>query len=137
MPPRRFPADPFLDRRPSTAIDPRATFPRTLRLPSPDEAARGIAIAYATANFTVYRAVVERLRPAERFRMETQFGAFEMSRAEFEQAFPGIVASASYATGSDSMPGRCYYVQGPPPTGAERFLVASKRRAASAAGELP
>ena len=120
---RWHPADPFRDRRPSTELDSRATFPRTLRLPAPDEAARGIVIAYATANFTVYRAVVERLGMTERFRMETQFGAYEMSRAEFETAFPSIAACASYLTGSASMPGKCYYVQGPPPIGSDRFLV--------------
>ena len=122
MPARYHPADPFRDRTPTTAIDARAAFPITLRMPNADEAARGIAIAYATANWTVYRAVIERLRPAERFRMETQFGVYEMSRAEFEREFASIVATASYSTGSPSMLGKCYYVQGPPPRGAERFL---------------
>ncbi len=120
---RWHPADPFRDRRPSTELDSRATFPRTLRLPAPDEAERGVVIAYATANFTVYRAVVERLGMTERFRMETQFGTYEMSRAEFETTFPSIAASASFRTGSPSMPGKCYYVQGPPPIGSDRFLV--------------
>ena len=104
-------------------LDARARFPKSLRLPTPTEAARGIAVAYATANFAVYRAVVERLAPTDRFRMETQFGAFEMSRREFETAFPSIIATASYLTGSPSMPGRCYFVQGPPPAGASAFLA--------------
>lgn len=117
------PADAFRDRRPSTELDPRATFPISLRLPTPEEAARGIVIAYATANFTVYRAVIERLAPTERFRMETQLGVFEMSRREFETTFASIAATASYRTGSPSMPGRCYYVQGPPPAGASVFRV--------------
>jgi hypothetical protein len=120
----------FRDRRPRAAHDHRATFPRTLRLPSPDEVSRGVVIAYATANFAVYRAVVERLAPAERFRMETQFGPFEMSRTEFETTFPWIVSSASYATGSPSMPGRCYYVQGPPPSDAWAYLVGDRARRA-------
>lgn len=120
------PADAFLDRTPLSDVDPRATFPKTLRLPAPEEAARGIVIAYATANFTVYRAVIERLAPTERFRMETQFGAFEMSRREFETAFAAITATASYRTGSLSMAGRCYYVQGPPPPGASAFLASGR-----------
>jgi hypothetical protein len=113
----------FRDRRPRSDLDPRATFPRALRAPTPVESQRGVVIAYDTANFAVYRAIVERLAPTERFRVETQFGAFEISRAEFERAFSLIVASASYATGSPSMPGRCYYVQGPPPPAAWEFAV--------------
>lgn len=117
------PTQRFRDRVPSTSFSTRATFPRTLRTPTPDEGGRGIVIAYAPANFAVYRAVVERLSPDERFRMETQHGVFEMSRAEFESAFAWILSTESYRSGSPSMPGRCYYVQGPPPPGAERFRV--------------
>jgi hypothetical protein len=115
----------FRDRRPRGEVDPRATFPRTLRAPTLDESRRGVMIAYATANFAVYRALVERLAPAEQFRVETQFGPFELSRAEFERAFSSIVESASYSTGSPSMPGRCYFVQGPPPVAAWQFAVAA------------
>ena len=75
------------------------------------------------ANFAVYRAVIARLRPEERFRLETQFGASEMSRREFEDSFPGITASRSYRTGSDSMPNKCCYVVGPPPAASLAFLV--------------
>jgi hypothetical protein len=113
----------FRDRRPRNELDRRATFPRSLRLPTDEESRRGVVVAYATANFAVYRAVVERLAPAERFRIETQFGPFEISRAEFEREFVWIAESASYATGSPSMPGRCYYVQGPPPAAAWAFAV--------------
>jgi hypothetical protein len=120
---RSHPTDSFRDRMPMSDVHPTATFPRSLRLPTPGEVARGIAIAYATANFTVYRGVVDRLRPAERFRVETQFGAYEMTRAQLEDAFPRIVASRSYRTGSDSMPNKCYYVVGPPPAAAAQFLV--------------
>jgi hypothetical protein len=116
-------SDLFRDRLPTSDVHPKATFPLTLRLPTPVEADRGIAIAYSTANFAVYRAVIDRLQPAERFRVETQFGTYEMSRQEFEHSFPGIVASRSYRTGSDSMPNKCYYVVGPPPVGSHRFLV--------------
>ena len=69
----------FLDRVPAGDVPTRATVPRTIREPTPDEHRRGVAIAYATANFAVYRAIVERLRPGERLRMETQFGAYEFS----------------------------------------------------------
>lgn len=113
--------DSFLGRLPTGDVPRTATVPRTLRLPSPDERKRGIVIAYAPANFAVHRAVIERLQPAERFRMETQFGAFEMSRAEFEREFRHIAETPSYRTGSPSMWGRCYFVQGPPPVGADRF----------------
>lgn len=116
-------AQDFKDRVPSSTFSRTATVPRTLRGPTVEEARRGIVVAYAPANFAVYRAVIERLQPFERFRMETQHGVFEMSRAEFEGEFGWIIATASYATGSPSMPGRCYYVQGPPPPGADRFLV--------------
>jgi hypothetical protein len=112
----------FAARRPMLPLDGRATLPRTLRLPTEAERSRGVVVAYATANWTVYRAVIDRLGRNERFRMETQFGNFEMSRGEFERAFSRIVQTASYQTGSPSMPGRCYYVQGPPPQGAEQFL---------------
>jgi hypothetical protein len=122
---RGHPTDPFRDRLPTSDVHPAATFPRSLRLPTPDEVGRNIAIAYRTANFAVYRAVIDRLTPAERFRVETQFGAYEMSRMQFEQAFPRIIASRSYRTGSDSMPDKCYYVVGPPPVAAAQFLVVS------------
>lgn len=120
---RVSPVDPFRDRVPSSNVDSRATFPRTLRLPSPDEAARGVAIAYAGANFCVYRAVVDRLRDGEGFRMETQFGDYEMSRWDLERTFPGIVASQSYREGPPSHPRSCYYVVGPPPANAATFLA--------------
>jgi hypothetical protein len=113
----------FSDRVPSSMLSRTATIPRTLRGPTVEEAKRGVVVAYAPANFAVYRWVIERLQPFERFRMETQHGVFEMSRSEFEAEFGWIVATASYATGSPSMPGRCYYVQGPPPPGAYRFLA--------------
>ena len=113
--------DRFVDRVPRTAFSPRARLPRTLRLPTPEERAHGIAIAYASRNFCVYRALVERLRDGELFRMETQFGAFEMSRVQFEHFFPGIVASTSYRVGPPSDPESCYYVVGPPPGAAYQF----------------
>lgn len=119
------PTDIFTGRVPTSDFSKTATIPRSLRLPTPEEETRGIVIAYAPANFAVYRAVIERLQPAEQFRMETQFGVYEMSRADFERAFAWILETASYSIGSDSMPGRCYYVQGPPPRGSKTFLASS------------
>jgi hypothetical protein len=116
-------ADSFRDRIPAGDVPGSATFPSTLRLPMADEAAAGVAVAYEVSNFAVYRAVVERLRSGERFRMETSFGTYVLTREEFEENFPNIVRSASYSTGSPSMPGRCYYVVGPPPAAAARFAV--------------
>jgi hypothetical protein len=78
-------------------------------------------IAWAPANFGIYRFVIDRLQPAERFRVETQFGNYEMSAAEFHGTFPGIVGSASYQTGSPAQHGHCVYVVGPPPAAAAQF----------------
>ena len=104
----------FMERH-APGVHPVARFPRTMRAATPDESQRGVVVGYSTANWTVYRAVVERLGPNERFHMETQFGPFEMSRQELEESFPGVVHSESYRTGPPSQPNSCYYVQGPPP----------------------
>jgi hypothetical protein len=117
------PTDSFLDRIPAPGLPSNASVPQTLRLPSPGELRRGIVIAWKPANFGVYRAIIDRLQPAERFRMETQFGAFEMSAAEFATTFPNILASESYRTGSPRQHGHCVYVVGPPPATAMRFKV--------------
>ena len=123
IPGRTRPTDAFMGRMPRNPVPKDATVPRTLRLPTPDEKSRSIVIAWAPANFAVYRAVIDRLQPNERFRMETQFGAYEMSAAEFQAAFESIVRSASYQTGPPSQHGRCYYVVGPPPRAASAFKV--------------
>ena len=81
--------DAFRDRYPATDVPASATFPRSLRAPTPDELADDIVIAYGSANFTVYRAVIDRLRPGEAFGMETRAGTYVMTRAQFEVAFPG------------------------------------------------
>jgi hypothetical protein len=118
-------ADVFRDRIPAGDVPASAAFPATLRLPKADELAARVAISYRVSNFAVYRAVVARLRSGERFRMETNFGTYVMTREEFEETFPNIVRSASCSTGSPSMPGRCYYVVGPPPAPVARFAVRS------------
>ena len=113
----------FLDRRPRREVPARATVPKTIREATEEERRRGVAVAYATANFTVYRAIVDRLAPGERLRMETQFGVYEFSAADFYEAFPGIAASASFTTGAPSMLDKAYYVVGPPPAAGEAFRV--------------
>jgi hypothetical protein len=115
--------DMFKDRMPDREVPSSATFPRSLRLPTPTELADGVVIAYGNANFTVYRAFIDRLRPGERFRMETHLSVYVMSRSDFDSGLPGLVNSPSYQTGSPSMPDRCYYVVGTPPAAASRFLV--------------
>lgn len=115
------PTDPFMNRIPRGGVPSDASVPRTLRLPSPDEATRGVVIAWAPANFGMYRSVIERLQPAERFRVETQFGAYEMSADEFHSTFPNIIDSASYQTGSPRQHGKCVYVVGPPPAASAKF----------------
>jgi hypothetical protein len=120
---RPRPTDVFMNRVPRRSLPSNASEPRSLRLPTPDEAKRGIVIAWAPANFGMYRAVIERLQPNERFRVETQFGPYEMSAQQFEQTFPNIVASPSYQTGSPRQHGACVYVVGPPPQEANQFKV--------------
>lgn len=112
MAPRAKPTDQFMNRLPRPGVLPDCSVPRGLRLPTPDEAKRGM-----------YRAVIDRLQPNERFRVETQFGAYEMSAAQFASTFPNIVASASYREGSPRQHGKCVYVVGPPPDAARRFKV--------------
>jgi hypothetical protein len=114
-------ADLFKDRRAASNVHPRARFPLTLREPSPHEKARMVEVAYAVGNFTVYRAVIDRLTTGSLLRMETQFGPFEFSAAAFYRSFPGIAGSESYLTGPPSQPNSCYYVVGPPPAEAARF----------------
>lgn len=106
-------------------VDLRAQLPtRTLREPTDDERQRGVAVAYRTKRFSLYRAVVERLQPGEKVRMEFEPDVSEMTRREIEHAFPNIVASASYRTGTRGAPGRCMYVQAVPPPAATPFKVA-------------
>ena len=103
-------SDSILDRPLPSGLDHRALVPRKPRPPTAEQADRGVVIVYETANPTFYRAVFERLEPGERIRMETQHGAFEMSRDEFEQSFPRIARSASYQEGPPSAPGTARYV---------------------------
>ena len=82
-----------------------------------------MVLVYECANPTFYRALFDRLLPGERLRMETHDGEFEMSREEFEGAFPRIVRSRSYQGSSNSAPGSARYVVGRAPTVIKHFRV--------------
>ncbi len=113
---------PVLDRTPSSDVHPQSRMPNTLRAPTPAEASRGVAIAH----FSVYRGIIARLRPGERFQMETRLGTYEMSARNFEGAFPNIIETPSYLTGTDSTPDGCYYsIPRTPPRQAAPLRVAS------------
>jgi hypothetical protein len=112
-----------LDRALPVGLDRRAGTPRTLRSPNAEELLRGVAIAYSNANLTFYRAVIERLLPGEKFRLETQHGTFEMTRDEFEGAVPAMVRTPSYQRGTAGAPGAARYVTGRVPRSIERFRV--------------
>lgn len=117
------PASPFTSRPTPVGLDRRATMPRSLREPTVDEAKRGVAVVYDVSNFTVYKAINDRLRPGELFRMETPGRVYEIPIDEFGSAFASIARSKSYQQGSDSAPGTCRYVVGPPPPAAKAYLV--------------
>jgi hypothetical protein len=112
-----------LDRPLPTGLDGRAGTPRTHRTPTDDERARGVVIAYASANLTFYRAVNDRLMPGEKLRMETQHGTFEMTRDQFEAAMPAPARSPSYQHGSASTPGKARYVTGHVPRSLQPYRV--------------
>jgi hypothetical protein len=114
----------FIDRELPADLDSRAGVPRTHRAPTKAEQSRGVAVAYSTSNPTFYRAVIERLLPGEKFRMETKaYGTYEMTRDEFETALPAMVRSASYQRGTDSVPGAARYVTGRAPQSIAKFKV--------------
>lgn len=57
------------------------------------------AVTYRATRLLFRRDVIELLGDGDRFRVETPVGDFEMSKAEFYQVFPGVVASKSYREG--------------------------------------
>lgn len=99
----------FLDRMTVPEVPDTAMVPRSLRPPTPDEAARGVVIAYANIHYTFYRAVTSRLRAGELFRMETRDGSYELTADQFARACPNVVASLSFSVGRESIPGSCFY----------------------------
>ena len=116
-------AESVLDRPLPPGLDDRAGVPRSHRPPTAGEEARGVVVAYANANPTFYRALIERLRPGEKFRHETPLGTFEMTRDEFEAALRAMVRSASYQRGTDGAPGAARYVTGRVPKPLARYRV--------------
>lgn len=62
-------------------------------------AGRSIAAEYFSARLTFRRDVIERLAPDAALRIVTPLGTFEMTRAEFEDAFANVAASKSYRDG--------------------------------------
>jgi hypothetical protein len=76
-----------------------------------------VSLVYSAKNLTFKRALIEALAPADRFRVETAFGAFEMARAEFEATFANVVASTSWSKY------RYYVYSGEPPAKAGRYRV--------------
>lgn len=114
----------FLSRTVRTDVHPLATIPAGLKAPSQVQAWRGVVIAYHVKQFAVYRAVIDRLAPGERFAVETIQGSFEMTADDFYNEFAHAAATPSYLTGTPSHPHACYYVwSGQPPEMATPFLV--------------
>ena len=112
-----------LDRPLPAELDDRAGVPRSHRPPTDDERVRGVVVSYANANPTFYRALIDRLQPGEKFRIETAQGTFEMTRDEFETALPAMARSASYQHGTDGAPGAARYVTGRVPRAIDRYRV--------------
>lgn len=54
------------------------------------------AVEYFAGRLTFKRDVIESLSDSERFRVVTPAGVFQMTKAEFHSAFPGVIKSASY-----------------------------------------
>ncbi len=119
-----LPGAAVLGRPLPAGLDDRAGVPRSHREPTEAERERGVVVAYSNAHPTFYRAVIDRLRDEEKFRIETQHGNFEMTRAEFETALPAMARSNSYQRGTDTAPGAARYVTGRVPQTIERFRVA-------------
>ena len=73
-------------------------------------------VTYCYGRLTFHRDSIEPLEANDRFRLETPVGAFEMSRAEFCETFPGVVRSRAYAING-------LYNYSTVPGKGERFLV--------------
>lgn len=108
----------FLARQPRDPLPAQAKKPRSLQATDEADAARGVVVRYVERNFTIYRAVVDRLRAGERLRIEDKLGAYELTADELRTALAAAVATPSYLTGTASTPGGCYYTwsRGAPPS---------------------
>lgn len=61
--------------------------------------AREATVTYRATRLLFRRDPIEALPESGRFRVETPVGDFEMTKAEFHEAFPGVTASRSYREG--------------------------------------
>lgn len=66
--------------------------------------ADGPKVTYDSSRFCFKRDRIDGLQPSEEFRMITPVGVFQMSKADFYQEFPNVVASASYKNGVYNYP---------------------------------
>jgi hypothetical protein len=113
----------FFDRPRPDGLDGRAARPKAMEL-TPDQVARGVVIAFETANPTFLRAVIDRLLPGEKVRnVTTNHKWYEYSRDDFERLLPRIAASDSYQKGSETAPGKARYVTGRPPAAMEQMIA--------------
>jgi hypothetical protein len=114
----------FLERPHPVDVDERASEPSPgAILPiTPSQTKRAVVYSFSAANPTFDRAIIERLAPSERIRMQTSnHGCFEMTRDEFEKELANIASSASYRTGPPAAPGTCRYTTGRVPPALEKF----------------
>lgn len=73
-------------------------------------------LSYRATRLLFKRDLIEPLPESGLFRVETPVGDFEMTKADFHDAFPGVIASRSYREGG-------IYHFPKPPVRAERFRV--------------
>ncbi len=81
-------------------------------------------ITYRYSRLTFHRDSIEPLALTDQFRVETPFGAFQMSKRQFRESFPNVVNSRSY-----EIDGLYNYTK--VPRKAEPFLVDSQPWASS------
>lgn len=98
----------FPARLPRDPLPPQAKKARSLRAADAADATRGVVVGYAERNFTIYRAVVDRLQAGERLRIEDKTGVYELTADELRDALGAAVSTSSYQAGTASMPAGCY-----------------------------
>jgi len=77
------------------------------------------AVEYSATRLTFKRAIIEPLRDNDTIRIVTAHGTFEMTRADFYDAFPKVVRSRSYREGGN-------YNYPTIPRAAERFRICKR-----------
>lgn len=97
-------------RRATRAFSGAAENPASLRYSGGRNAATlpRPAIRYASSRLTFKADLIEPLSPGEHFRVDTPVGSFQMSKAEFYEAFPKLVQTHSYRVQ------RVYHSKAPP-----------------------